>query len=141
MCWKESCGAIAVPMEAHMVWAIPQRGQPPRMHGPGLWKYGQKEQSRSIKRREPDLGCPKWNNKDLRGILGRAGPTKFRFLQANFREISIFSGNFIKNFDFSGNLKNNFVFSGKNCSFTGLFLGKLFYSLQRSPLSNILPVH
>src|SRR6218665_2060018 len=40
MCRKESCGAIAVPMEAHST----QRGQLPRMHGPGLWKYGQKEQ-------------------------------------------------------------------------------------------------
>jgi len=41
MCWKEPWGAIAVPMEAHST----ERGQPLRMHGPGLCKYGQKEQS------------------------------------------------------------------------------------------------
>jgi len=68
-----------------------------------------------------------------------SGSTKFRFFQGNFREISIFSGNFTKNFDFfpgkfvknfnsfrqifekcrffSGNLKN-FDFPGTNCSFT-----------------------
>src|SRR6218665_94304 len=40
MCRKESWGAIAVPKEAHST----QRGQPPRMHGPCLWRYEQKEQ-------------------------------------------------------------------------------------------------
>jgi len=40
MCRKESRGAIAVTKEAHST----QWGQPPRMHGPDLWKYRQKEQ-------------------------------------------------------------------------------------------------
>src|SRR6218665_2925913 len=38
MCQKETWGAIVAPEEAHST----QRGQPPRMHGPGLWKYEQK---------------------------------------------------------------------------------------------------
>src|SRR6218665_468571 len=40
MCQKESWGAIFATMEAHST----QMGQPPRMHGPGLWRYEQKEQ-------------------------------------------------------------------------------------------------
>ena len=40
MCQKESWGAIFATQEAHST----QRGQPPRMHGPGLWRYEQKEQ-------------------------------------------------------------------------------------------------
>src|SRR6218665_88547 len=39
MCQKESWGAIVAPKEAHST----QRGQPPRMHGPGLWRYEQME--------------------------------------------------------------------------------------------------
>src|SRR6218665_1939851 len=39
MCQKETWGAIVAPKEAHST----QRGQPSRMHGPGLWKYEQKE--------------------------------------------------------------------------------------------------
>ena len=37
MCQKESCGAIVATKEAHST----QRGQPPRMHGPGLSRYQQ----------------------------------------------------------------------------------------------------
>src|SRR6218665_1259692 len=40
MCQKESLGAIIATKEAHST----QRGQPLRMHGPGLWRYEQKEQ-------------------------------------------------------------------------------------------------
>src|SRR6218665_825975 len=40
MCQKESWGAFVATKEAHST----QRGQPPRMHGPGLWRYDQKEQ-------------------------------------------------------------------------------------------------
>src|SRR6218665_1203259 len=40
MCQKESWGAIFATTEAHST----QRDQPPRMHGPGLWMYEQKEQ-------------------------------------------------------------------------------------------------
>ena len=40
MCQKESWGAISATKEAHST----QRGQPPRMHGPGLWRYEQKEE-------------------------------------------------------------------------------------------------
>src|SRR6218665_3114831 len=66
MCQKESWEAIVAPKEAHST----QRGQPPRMHGPGLWRYEQKEQ-----RVTPvpmiggscDLWCPGWDSKDLGG--------------------------------------------------------------------------
>jgi len=40
MCEKESWGAIFATKEAHST----QRGQPPRMHGPWLWRYEQKKQ-------------------------------------------------------------------------------------------------
>src|SRR6218665_3970982 len=40
MCQKESWGAIFATTEAHST----QRDRPPRMHGPGLWMYEQKEQ-------------------------------------------------------------------------------------------------
>ena len=60
MCQKESWGAIFATKEAHST----QKGQPPRMHGPGLWRYEQKEQ-----RVTPvpmigvncDLWCPGWD--------------------------------------------------------------------------------
>src|SRR6218665_2415039 len=39
MCQKESWGAIFVTTEAHST----QRDQPPRMYGPGLWMYEQKD--------------------------------------------------------------------------------------------------
>src|SRR6218665_12376 len=40
MCQKDPWGAIVVSMEAHST----QRGQPPRMHGSGLWRDEQKKQ-------------------------------------------------------------------------------------------------
>src|SRR6218665_3221257 len=62
MCQKESWGAIFATTEAHST----QRDQPPRMHGPGLWMYEQKEQ-----RVTPvpmigvncNLWCPGWDAK------------------------------------------------------------------------------
>jgi len=39
MCEKESWGTIVAQKEAHST----QRGQPPRMHRHGLWRYEQKE--------------------------------------------------------------------------------------------------
>src|SRR6218665_3354783 len=39
MCQKESWGAIVAPKEAHSA----QRGKPPGMHRPWLWRHGQKE--------------------------------------------------------------------------------------------------
>ena len=39
---NEPWGAIAVSAEVHSTW----KGQPPRMHGSALWKYGQKGQRR-----------------------------------------------------------------------------------------------
>src|SRR6218665_904116 len=66
MCQKESWEAIFATTEAHST----QRGQPPRMHGSGLWMYEQKEQ-----RVTPvpmigvncNLWCPGWDGKDLGG--------------------------------------------------------------------------
>ena len=66
MCLKESWGGIFVTKEAHST----QRGQPPRMHGPGLWGYAQKEQRVTpvpMSEVNCDLWCPGWNSKDLGG--------------------------------------------------------------------------
>src|SRR6218665_1268121 len=47
-----------------------KRGQPPRMHGLGLWRYEQKEQrvtSVPMNGVNCDLWCPGWDSKDLGG--------------------------------------------------------------------------
>src|SRR6218665_3225515 len=66
MCQKESWGAIFATTEAHST----QRDQPPRMHGPGLWMYEQKEQRVTPVRMigvNCILWCPGWDGKDLGG--------------------------------------------------------------------------
>src|SRR6218665_1687244 len=66
MCQKESWGAIFATTEAHST----QRDQPPRMHGPGLWMYEQKEQRVTpvpIIGVNCNLWCPGWDGKDLGG--------------------------------------------------------------------------
>src|SRR6218665_1573694 len=66
MCQKESWGAIFATKEAHST----QIAQPPRMHGPGLWRYEQKEQrvtSVPMSGANCDLWCPWWDSKDLGG--------------------------------------------------------------------------
>src|SRR6218665_2676479 len=66
MCQKESWGAIFATKEAHFT----QRDQPPRMHGPGLWMYEQKEQRVTPVRMigvNCILWCPGWDGKDLGG--------------------------------------------------------------------------
>src|SRR6218665_1839603 len=74
---KESWGAIFATKEAHST----QRGQPPRMHGPGLWRYEQKEQrvtSVPMSGVNCDLWCPGWDSKDLGGttvIMGKTSPS------------------------------------------------------------------
>jgi len=63
---KESWGAIFAPKEAHST----QRSQPPRMHGPGLWRYEQKEQRVApvpMSGVNCDLRFPGWDSKDLGG--------------------------------------------------------------------------
>src|SRR6218665_2624427 len=60
MCQKESWGAIFATTEAHST----QRDQPPRMHGPGLWMYEQKEQRVTPVRMigvNCILWCPGWD--------------------------------------------------------------------------------
>src|SRR6218665_47775 len=60
MCQKESWGAIFAITEAHST----QRDQPPRMHGPGLWMYEQKEQRVTPVRMigvNCILWCPGWD--------------------------------------------------------------------------------
>src|SRR6218665_4213747 len=62
MSQKESWGAIVATKEAHST----QRGQPPRMHGPGLWRYEQNEQRVApvpISGVNCDLWCPGWDSK------------------------------------------------------------------------------
>src|SRR6218665_1385732 len=66
MCKKESWGAIFATKEAHST----QRGQPPRMHGPGLWRHEQKEQRVTpvpMSGVNCDLWCPEMDSKDLGG--------------------------------------------------------------------------
>src|SRR6218665_1562287 len=63
MCQKESWEAIFATTEAHST----QRDQPPRMHGPGLWRYEQKEQRVTpipMSGVNCDLWCPGWDSKD-----------------------------------------------------------------------------
>src|SRR6218665_3612794 len=63
MCQKESWGAIFETKEAHST----QRGQPPRRHGPGLWRYEQKEQRVTpvpMSGVNCDLWCPECDSKD-----------------------------------------------------------------------------
>jgi len=66
MCQKKPRGAIAVPMEGSPFHKV----GPPRMHGPGLWKYGQKEQRVTpvpLIGGSSDLLCLGWDSKDLGG--------------------------------------------------------------------------
>src|SRR6218665_179392 len=66
MCQKESWGAIFATTKARST----QRDQPPRMHGPGLWMYEQKEQRVTPVRMIATnciLWCPGWDVKDLGG--------------------------------------------------------------------------
>ena len=98
-----------------------------------------------------------------------SGPTKLGFFQSHFREISISSGNFTKKFDFSKQIFEKFIFSRQifnlfrqifeffyifssilkqmlifqaKIAHLQLLLVKLYsIYLQKSPLSDILPVH
>jgi len=66
MCQKQSWVAIVAPKEGHST----QRGQAPRMHGPGLWGYEEKEQRVALVPMSEvncDLLCPGWDSKDLGG--------------------------------------------------------------------------
>src|SRR6218665_2921902 len=74
MCQKESSEAIVAPKEAHST----QRGQPPRMHEPGVCRhtcrYEQKEQRVTpvpMSGVNCDLWCPWWESKDphLYGVI------------------------------------------------------------------------
>src|SRR6218665_3616458 len=76
---------------------------------------------------------------------------KNRFLQANFRKISISSGNFTKKFRFfqanfrkisiSQEILKRFRISRQKLAIYSYFLANYSIYLQKSPLSNILPVH
>ena len=71
MCQKESWGAIVATKEAHST----QRCQPPRMHGPGLWRYEQKEQRVTpvpMSGVNCDLWCPGWDNVRSIGVNVRS---------------------------------------------------------------------
>src|SRR6218665_3194454 len=66
MCQNESWRAIVAPEEAHFT----QRGQPPRMHTPGLWRYDETEKrvtSVPMSEVNCDLSFPGWDSKDLGG--------------------------------------------------------------------------
>jgi len=47
--------------------------QPPRMHGPGLWRYEQKEHRKKtsvpMSGANCDIWCPRWESKDIGGRL------------------------------------------------------------------------
>ena len=64
----------------------------------------------------------------------------FRFFQANFWKISIFSGKFLKNRFFQAILKKIW-FSTQKLLLCSYFWANYSISLQKSPLLNILPVH
>ena len=81
-----------------------------------------------------------------------SGSTKFILFQANFQEISIFSGNFpqkssifsdkfSKYFDFFKQFLKKIWFSRQKLLIYSYFWANYSISLQKSPLSNILPVH
>ena len=62
------------------------------------------------------------------------------FRQYHKQQIN-FSGQISEKFRFfSGNFTKNFDFQAKIC-YLQLFSGQLFFSLQNSQISNILPVH
>ena len=65
----------------------------------------------------------------------------FKFFQAHLWKISIFSGNFSNNFDFFRQFLKNFDFSRQKLLIYSYFWANYSISLQKSPLSNILPVH
>src|SRR6218665_3351871 len=67
MCQKESWGAIFATTEAHST----QRDQPPRMHGPGLWMYEQKEQ-RVTPVRMIGVNCILWGGMAKISEVGRS---------------------------------------------------------------------
>jgi len=81
------------------------------------------------------------------------GGSWIRVKNVDFRKISIFSGNFTKTksifpgkfpkkFDFSGNLRKISNFQDQIGHLKlGYFLASYSISLQKSPLSNILPIH
>src|SRR6218665_3154355 len=64
---------------------------------------------------------------------------KLRFFQANFWKISTFSCIFLKNYDILGIKKNRF--SRQKLLIYSYFWANYSISLQKSSLSNILPVH
>src|SRR6218665_2226322 len=68
---------------------------------------------------------------------------KCRFFQANFRKISIFSGKFFRNFDSFRQFFKKVRFSRQKLLIYSYMYFWTNYSIsfQKSPLSNILPVH
>jgi len=107
-----------------------------------------------------DVSCLQRRQSDLKAGRRGSRSTKFRFFRANFREISIFSGNFTKFRFFKANFEKfrffqaNFWrisiffrqfkknrFSRQNLLIFSYFWENYSISLQKPPLSNILPVH
>jgi len=64
-----------------------------------------------------------------------------RFVSGNFTKQLDFPGKFLKNFNFLGNFTKNVDFTVKKLAIYSYFWANYFISLQKSPLSNILPVH
>src|SRR6218665_2191682 len=74
---KESWRAIFATKEAHST----QRGQPPRMHGPGLWTYEQKEQKVTpvpMSGVNCNLWCPGWDSANKQTKFGALRPGRSR---------------------------------------------------------------
>jgi len=57
------------------------------------------------------------------------------------KKIRFFHANFTKDFNFSGNFTKRFRFSRQRLAIYSNFWANYFISLQKSPLSNMLPVH
>src|SRR6218665_886615 len=66
---------------------------------------------------------------------------KVRFLQVISQKISIFQGKFPKNIDFFRQFPKKSIFQANICYLPLFLYANYSISLQKSPLSNILPVH
>src|SRR6218665_3363880 len=98
--------------------------------------FGRKTERCCFNRRQRTTAASNWF--EIWGVVD-PGLKKIRFFHANFRQISIFSGNFTKVSIFS-NLKIS-RFSRQKLAIYSYFWANYYISLQKSPLSNILPVH
>jgi len=66
---------------------------------------------------------------------------KSTFLSKFAKNFDFFSGNFMQNFDFSWQISEKYRFPKQKLAIYSYFWANYSISLQKSPLSNILPLH